>query len=112
MNLDRVQNLQRCWDKEIYTKGDPVSTNQGSLWEIPKIIDVCSAPQPLCHEANALSHGHPRLGSSVPDLLLWLVAQAERCPVPGGWRRLNGARGLRLSDESVGFLQIASQTSS
>eukprot|EP00435_Cladocopium_sp_Y103_P009719 s161_g2.t1 len=31
-----------------------------------------------------------QLGSSVPDLLLWLVAQAERCPVPGGWRRLNG----------------------
>lgn len=30
-----------------------------------------------------------QLGSSVPDLLLWLVAQAERCPVPGGWRRLN-----------------------
>eukprot|EP00434_Breviolum_minutum_P022406 symbB.v1.2.019778.t1/scaffold1634.1/size108475/6 len=32
-----------------------------------------------------------QLGSSVSDLLLWLVAQAERCPVPGGWCLMSNA---------------------
>ncbi|CAK9017529.1 unnamed protein product [Durusdinium trenchii] len=43
----------------------------------------------LDSQRNTHRAGSPRLGSSASDLLLWLAAEAERCPVPGGWRRVD-----------------------
>lgn len=90
LEIPATKNHKKLGVKKIFQRGSGLNP----VW-VPKSLPTDSWTYEhdwTCHSMNLPAlFGSPRLGSSVSDLLLWLVAQAERCPVPGGWCLMSDA---------------------